>query len=164
VACVYGNFTERLIERHGAGASLDVADVLPIQLENLRAKLGPDRPLSLLLRNASDLQQPDAWYDQVVVFFLLHEIPLEIRKRTIREVLRVLKPGGRAVFVDYHRPSAFNPLRLMMRPLLKVLEPFALDLWRHQITDWFPSDAPAHSVAKTIYFGGLYQRVVIQRD
>src|SRR3989304_5567110 len=39
IACVYGDFTARLLQRLAPDASLDVVDVLPIQVQNLRAKL-----------------------------------------------------------------------------------------------------------------------------
>jgi hypothetical protein len=39
VACVYGDLTERLAERHARDAALHVVDVLTIQLANLRRKL-----------------------------------------------------------------------------------------------------------------------------
>ena len=39
VACVYGDFSQRLAARIAAGGSLDIVDVLPIQLDNLRKKL-----------------------------------------------------------------------------------------------------------------------------
>ena len=40
VACVYGDFTGQLAQRLAPGASLDVVDVAPIQLQNLRRKIG----------------------------------------------------------------------------------------------------------------------------
>ena len=42
VACVYGNLTRRLCERMASDASLDVVDILPVQLQNLAGKLAPD--------------------------------------------------------------------------------------------------------------------------
>lgn len=39
VACVYGDFTESLVQRLGPHGFLDVVDVAPIQLSNLAAKL-----------------------------------------------------------------------------------------------------------------------------
>src|SRR5262245_60538529 len=39
VACVYGDFSAMLAKRLGSGSRLDVVDVLPIQLQNLRRKL-----------------------------------------------------------------------------------------------------------------------------
>src|SRR5689334_25278257 len=35
VACVYGNLTERLVQRHSSESRVTVVDVLAIQLENL---------------------------------------------------------------------------------------------------------------------------------
>jgi hypothetical protein len=63
------------------------------------------------------------------------------------------------VLVDYHRPHPANPLRFFMRPLLRTLEPFALDLWREEIVAMLPADAPLASVRKRTFFGGLYQLV-----
>ena len=47
VACVYGDLTPRLRRRLAPDASLDVVDILPIQLANLAAKLPPDERVSL---------------------------------------------------------------------------------------------------------------------
>jgi hypothetical protein len=71
----------------------------------------------------------------------------------------VVRPGGRIVVVDYHRPHRLNPLRYLMRPLLALLEPFALDLWQREIGSWLPAGR-ARLVSKHTYFGGLYQRLV----
>ena len=163
VACVYGDLTQRLLARHHPDAKLDVLDILPVQLENLARKLGPSSGVSLCLSDSADMDPPDGYYDQVLVFFLLHEQPLETRRRTVAEALRVTKPGGRLVFVDYHRPSPGNPMSLVMRPVLRILEPFALDLWREEITAWLPEDAPRLKVEKRTFFGGLYQLTEISR-
>jgi signal transduction histidine kinase len=37
--------------------------------------------------------------------------------------LRVVKPGGKLVIVDYHKPSIFHPLRYLFPPFFKLLEP-----------------------------------------
>jgi ubiquinone/menaquinone biosynthesis C-methylase UbiE len=164
VACVYGNLTERLVGRLDQDARLDVVDILPVQLENLARKLGSSPKTSLELSDSADLNIPDANYEQVLVFFLLHEQPLETRRRTLSEVLRVTKPGGRVLFVDYHRPNPANPLRLVMKPILRLLEPFALDLWRDEISTWLPEDMPSLRVEKRTYFGGLYQMTEVVRS
>ena len=163
VACVYGDFTSVLAGRLAAGAALDVVDVVPIQLQNLQRKLPAGIPVSLFCRDASALGFPSAAYEQVILFFLLHEQPEPVRRATIGEALRVVKPGGQVVVVDYHRPHRFNPLRLLMKPLLARLEPFALDLWQTEISEWLPQGTSWSRIDKTTFFGGLYQRVVIQR-
>jgi len=163
VACVYGNFTEHLVQRLGPRGSLDVIDVAPVQIKNLHAKLKNTSQVTVLRQDSNDLQFEDASRDAVVVFFLLHEQPVEVRRKTIAEALRVTKPGGKLIFVDYHRPMASNPFRYVMVPILTTLEPFAMDLWRGEIVDWLPSETAISKFEKTTYFGGLYQKVVITR-
>jgi len=75
-------------------------------------------------------------------------------------VLRVVKPGGKIIIVDYARPRWWHPLRYLLPIALATLEPFALDLWREEIASWLPG---ASSVHKRPFFGGLYQLVVSRR-
>lgn len=161
VACVYGDFTPRMLEILPKKATLDVVDVAPVQLHNLAAKLNGQTNIRLLHRDATNLSLESDRYDNVVVFFLLHEMPESVRLQTIQEVVRVVRPGGKLIFVDYHRPWAGNPFRYVMVPILKTLEPFALDIWDNEIVDWVPSDPPVRYVHKETYFGGLYQKVIL---
>ena len=163
VACVYGDFTEHLVRRLGPNGSLDVVDVAPIQIRNLQNKLSDQSQVAVLRQDSSELHFEDASHDAVVVFFLLHEQPVEVRRKTIAEALRVTRPGGKLVFVDYHRPVAVSPFRYLMVPVLTLLEPFAMDLWRGEISDWLPPEIGVAKVVKQTYFGGLYQKVVVTR-
>jgi ubiquinone/menaquinone biosynthesis C-methylase UbiE len=163
VACVYGDFTEHLVRRLSPSAHLDVIDVAPIQIKNLHAKLKDQRQVAVLRQDSAALQFADASKDAVVVFFLLHEQPSDVRRKTISEALRVTKPGGKLIFVDYHRPVAISPFRYLMVPILKLLEPFAMDIWRDEIAQWLPADVTPAKLVKQTYFGGLYQKVVITR-
>lgn len=159
VACVYGDLTNRLIERaRTGGGAIDVVDILPIQLSNLRRKLPAGAPARLLKMDSATLKLPDARYDRALIFFLLHEQPRSWRDKTLREVLRVVKPGGKIVIIDYARPRWWHPLRYLFPILLARLEPFALDLWREDIASWLPQ-VGAQSLRRRRFFGGLYQMV-----
>ena len=114
-----------------------------------------------LLGDSADLRIADATYDQTILFFLLHEQPEAVRRRTLSEALRVTRPGGRIVIVDYHLPQRFHPLRYLFRPILHWLEPYALDLWNHELTSWLPESIRAEQIQKATSFGGLYQKLVI---
>ena len=85
------------------------------------------------------------------------------RERTISEALRVVKPGGTIVIVDYALPRWWNPLRYLWRPVLARLEPFALDLRRQEIADWLPAASAERRLRTESFFGGLYQKVVVTR-
>lgn len=164
VACVYGDLTARLLAALPASDALSVIDVLPVQLDNLRAKLGEDAE-RVHIHHGDSAAMPfgTASYDRALLFFLLHEQPEDVRRKTLAETFRVLRPGGKLVIVDYHRPHALHPLRLPMRGVLQTLEPFALDLWRHDITQWFPPDLEVQQLSRRTLFGGLYQLIEITK-
>jgi ubiquinone/menaquinone biosynthesis C-methylase UbiE len=161
VACVYGDFSTRLAERIPPGSSLHVVDVLAIQLQNLRDKLAASAPVTLYQRDSTRLGFGDAIYDQAVIFFLLHEQPEKVRRQTLAEALRVVRPGGKLVIVDYHLPGKLHVLRYLLRPVLRALEPYALDLWHCDVAEWLPKGVQLKGIGKQTFCGGLYQKLVI---
>ncbi|MGN7610624.1 rhodoquinone biosynthesis methyltransferase RquA [Magnetococcales bacterium HHB-1] len=162
-ACVYGDFSPKVAERLAPDASLDIVDVAPIQLKNVHKKIKSFPNVFLRHQDSTVLQYPDHHFDHVIVFFLLHEQPQDARQKTVAEAMRVTKPGGRIIFVDYHRPTPWNPFRYIMIPILHFLEPFALDIWKAEISDWIPSHYTPKKIEKETFFGGLYQKVVCIR-
>jgi len=160
IACVYGDLTNRLLRKIPLDGALEVVDVLQVQLDNLVRKLPGDPRVGLLQGDSSALDIASASYDRALLFFLLHEQPEEVRRKTLHEAVRILKPGGRLVIVDYHRPSLRNPLYLPMVAILKTLEPFAMDLWRHEVAEWLPCGV---ALEKSTSFGGLYQLLTITK-
>ena len=65
------------------------------------------------------------------------------------------------MLVDYHLPVRLHPLRYLFRPVLRALEPFALDLWQHELAQWLPASVTPAQIRKQTYYGGLYQKLVI---
>jgi ubiquinone/menaquinone biosynthesis C-methylase UbiE len=163
VACVYGDLTPRLVRRLAPDASLDVVDILPIQLANLTKKLPPGGRVAMVQGDSSAMAFPDASYDQVLLFFLLHEQPESVRRGTLAEAMRVVKPGGKVVIVDYHRPVALHPMRPLMHLVFGKLEPYAMDLWRNRIDDFLPTGLTPATRRHRTWFGGLYQMLVLTR-
>ena len=164
VACVYGDLTARVHEHLEEGATLDVVDVVPAQLANLRRKLPPGVRVGLIQRDSTDLGFANGSYDQALLYMLLHEQPESVRRRTLAEALRVVKPGGRIVIIDYHQPRRWHPLRRFLRFILDTLEPFAPDLWVHEIREYLPAGAPVAAMQKETYFGGMYQKIVLMKS
>lgn len=159
-ACVYGPFSRLLAERVGAKGMLDVVDVAPIQVANARRKLEGVPGTTV---RQGDLSQPDclardAW-DAACCFFLLHEVPPVERACIVHNLLGAVRPGGKVVFVDYHRMARWHPLRPIMAFVFRRLEPFANSLLDLDITTLSPRGG-AFTWTKTTCFGGLYQKVV----
>lgn len=164
IACCYGDLTCHLHKRVTTyGGRLDVIDVLPLQLNNLRLKLPKDSGVNFMAMDSADLKIPDAAYDRALLFFLLHEQPQDVREKTLSEAIRIVKPGGTLVIVDFGIPEKWHPVRYLWLPIQKYLEPFAPDLWSKDVSTWLPHGGAGLNISRASYFGGLYQRLVIRK-
>lgn len=162
VACVYGDFSNRLASHLDQSHSrLSIVDVAPIQVENVKKKMAGHDNVSVHHQDSTSMSFAQDSFDETVVYFLLHEQPEEARRKTIAEAIRVTRPGGKVIFVDYHGPVRSNPMRYVMKPVLTLLEPFAMDLWRDELPAYMPSEIEAGQIESKFYFGGLYQKVVV---
>jgi ubiquinone/menaquinone biosynthesis C-methylase UbiE len=162
IACVYGEFSSKVADHLGkSGSRLEIVDVAPIQLENVEKKLTGKQNIGLHHLDSTSMTFPDASFDQTVVFFLLHEQPEYARRKTVEEAIRVTRPGGKVIFVDYHGPKRSNPMRYVMKPILSWLEPYAMDLWREELPAFFPASVKPEQIESEFYFGDLYQKVVL---
>ena len=62
---------------------------------------------------AEALQTPDASMDRVVTSFLLHHLPDDLQPQAMREILRVLRPGGTALLADFRSPRTRHGRHLL---------------------------------------------------
>lgn len=159
-ACVYGDLSSRIVKFLGPRGRLDVSDVAPVQVDNCRRKLGAFGNATVRLHDAAE--PVGRCYDVVCCFFLLHEMPDDYRRRVVDALLDATCPDGKVVFVDYHRPRRWHPLRGVMSLVFDRLEPFAKGLWDQDIAQ-YASDSDAYVWTKRTYFGGLYQKVVARK-
>lgn len=144
LTCAYGSLTPRLA---AAAPELHLMDAAMIQLRAARRKLPPGARPALCARiNAESLAYADNSFDTVIIFFLLHELPPEARVRTLREALRVLKPGGSLLLAEYGENRGVHPLHRLApaRWLLERLEPFLASFW-HGDLHALLMDAVAHN-------------------
>lgn len=164
ISCAYGKLTPRMESRLNESGRLDIIDVLKVQLDNVRRKLKcSDGRVRLIQCDATRLDCPDASYDLALMFFLPHELPEDRRRMALSEAVRVVKPGGKLVIVDFHRPKWWHPLRLWQRLVFLLFEPFAMDMWRHELAYYLPEQPEWEPVRHETYFGGLYQKLVLVR-
>ncbi|CAK0768252.1 Methyltransferase [Gammaproteobacteria bacterium] len=159
-ACVYGDFSQLLARRVGAEGQLTVIDVAPIQIDNCQRKLFPYPQAKARIADAAAPLMEKV--DGVCCFFLLHEVPEDYKARIVDNLLKIVPQGGKVVFVDYHRPHPFHPLKGIMALVFHWLEPYAKILWKREIKS-YASQAEKFDWEKRTYFGGLYQKVVAVR-
>lgn len=159
-ACVYGDFSPMLARQVGAEGALDVVDVAPIQVANVRRKFA-DLPHAQARQ--ADLTLPlDKTYQGVCCFFLLHEVPEHQRAKIVDNLLAAVEPGGKALFVDYHRPRRWHPLAPVMKLVFRWLEPYAPSLLDVPIESMSPRSSDFTWQRRTV-FGSLYQHVLATR-
>jgi ubiquinone/menaquinone biosynthesis C-methylase UbiE len=162
-AAVYGDFSRQVADRIGPHGRLHVRDIAPLQVELTRRKLA-DRPQALVSHGDAAEPDPDEQSaDVVACFFLLHEVPDEVKLLITRSMLQLVAPGGKAVFVDYHRPNRFHPLKPVMRRIFAWLEPFASSMWVRDIRDLGGPRGSKFRWRKRTRFGSMYQIVVAER-
>lgn len=71
--------------------------------------------------DATTLRFPSNSFDVVCVSFALHDMPLFIREKVLKEIVRVTKPKGAIVIVDYDLPH--NPIgRALIYHLITLYE------------------------------------------
>jgi SAM-dependent methyltransferase len=159
-ASVYGSLSSNLAETVGRDGRLEVIDIAPIQVENCRRKLAGYPQATARVADAA--APGGGFYDGICCFFLLHEVPDEQKRAVVDALLRSVAPGGKVVFVDYHRAWPLHPTRIVMEGVFRWLEPYAHGLIRREIMD-FAVEPQAFRWRKVTFFGGLYQKVVAER-
>lgn len=159
-ACVYGDFSHALATHLGPHAMLEITDIAPIQLATCRRKLR--NVPQARVRRADASRWGGETYDAVCCYFLLHELPDDYKRSVVDALLACVRPGGKVVFVDYHKPHWAHPLKPVTGLIFDRLEPFAKSLWCNEIAD-FAAEAQHFVWRKEIYFGGLFQKVVAER-
>jgi len=98
---------------------------------------------------AESLPFPDARFDAVLNTVMLHHLPRKVRQECVREMRRVLKPGGRLLAVEFggaaphgrgpiahlHRHGQIKPRELadLVRDAgLKIVDSGSLGIWELQ--------------------------------
>jgi demethylmenaquinone methyltransferase/2-methoxy-6-polyprenyl-1,4-benzoquinol methylase len=119
------------LARRGQPASVLGTDFSPEMLDVARVKVkrydGPTE-LRFEVQDAQALTLPDAAFDVVTVAFGVRNFP--DRAANFREVLRVLRPGGRYIVLEFSRPP-FAPFRAIYHFYLNVGIPLIGGLLTH---------------------------------
>jgi len=97
-----GGTGANLAHYNGKLESLVVTEPEPAMVRRLQAKARDQAPLAKILRApAEDLPFEDASFDTIISTLVLCGV--DDQARAIREIRRVLKPGGRLLFLEHVR-------------------------------------------------------------
>ncbi len=161
VAHVYGDQMSQLADRVGPKGFLEVTDITPIQVEHAHRKLDSYPWAKIHCCDAAKFESAKK-FDVVGSFFLLHEVPDDKKSQIVDNMLRQMTENGKAIFIDYHRPALWHPVRQILNVVNTVLEPFAFSIWDHEISH-FATRADDYIWKKRTFFGGVYQCTTAER-
>ncbi len=135
LTCVYGKLTPSLLSE--TRSEFHLCDAASGQLQLARRKTRhAASPCYMARMNAECLAYRSDAFDQVIVFFLLHEMPAWARHKAYAEITRVVRPGGSVLITEYaempvrHWLYCFAPFRW----LLGRIEPFLPGFWQEDVS------------------------------
>jgi len=119
VGCGTGTLLLGAAERVGPSGALHGIEPSKEMAARARHKAEAHQvPLEVVEGSADNLPYPPASFDAIFCTLVFHHLPRLMQEDAVREMRRVLRPGGRAVIVDWQRPRSFT--RAIISPLFLV--------------------------------------------
>jgi ubiquinone/menaquinone biosynthesis C-methylase UbiE len=159
-SCAFGNVIPRVVEASFASGArrVTIADIVENELTHARSKLMDyGHKIAYVEDDATAMKQPAGSADANVMFFLLHELPHDLKTKALVEAQRMLKPGGTLYLAEFHKPERWV-LRALSWTYFTVFEPLGLALWdRHDPLATLRNIGGWSAVERTTYFCGNFQ-------
>ena len=105
VGCGTGTLALAAKRRVGATGTVVGIDASPEMIDRARRKAEREHAeVTFQPAVVEALPFPDASFDVVTSTLMLHHLPRPVREQCVREIRRVLRPGGRVLAVDFGTP------------------------------------------------------------
>ena len=161
---VFGNLIDEVALAVGKKGKYNIIDVNKAEIKRVSDKYGDLYKHVTLIHDNVALLEPKPLYDAVICFMLLSMVPDSQKSKIIDNALLMLKPGGKAIFVDWNRPKKYSILGKIVTSYQKLYNPFAEELQEKSIKKISSSgDNNEFIWRQTTYCGGLIQKVVVTR-
>jgi len=100
----------------GEAGEVEGIDIAPAMIARAQQKAGRAK-LKIGFKAASidELPNPDSYFDLVISSMMFHHLPVDIKKRGLEEIFRVLKEEGRFFLCDFLTPG------ILTLPLMYLL-------------------------------------------
>jgi len=147
LGCGSGYLSRAVAEAIGPDGTVVGVDPSEEAIESAR-RLTHLSNCTFAIGTAAELVDPDNSYDVVVTSLMVHHLPEAMRVQAMREMFRVLRPGGHVLIAEF-RPPTSRIGQLLIHPFtssamqhnpLELLEPALGDAGFevHQAGDLFP--------------------------
>jgi len=160
-SCAFGNVIPRVVHAavQGGAERVLIVDIIRNELLRAESKLGefPGK-VDFIEGDAAAMKQDGSTVAANVVFFLLHELPHDLKSKALSEAGRMLEPGGRLLIAEFHRPDAWV-LRALSWTYFKVFEPLGLAIWDTHDPMHRLENIGGWTCERTTYFFGNFQIV-----
>ncbi|GIW06028.1 MAG: hypothetical protein KatS3mg060_0833 [Dehalococcoidia bacterium] len=137
LACSIGQVTTAMKERFPQAEvwGIDIAAPMVRYAHKRAIELGLDVHFAQCA--IEDLRFPDNSFDIVTSMIIFHEVPLEVTKRALREIARVLRPGGVYAASDFMPASKLDLVGTYLRYIDSIDngEPYAEEFISVDMTD-----------------------------
>lgn len=161
MGATFGEQMDKVAMRVSRYGQYDVLDVSNIQIRRCKEKYGKlYSQMNFICQNANTPVKGD--YDVVLLYMLLHEVPHIQKAKILKAALDSAREGGKVVVIDYHEPQKWHPLKYFARMFNRLYQPFAEILWDREIPTFIKDKTP-YAFRRSLYFGGMYQKVVIEK-
>jgi len=127
IGCGTGRTLHQLAITHPR-MRLHGTDLSPAYIKKARERLADVGELTLAVENGEALPWADDTFDAVTSTYMFHELPRNARRNVVREMLRVVRPGGLVVVEDSAQVSESPELADVLHGFPREFhEPFYAD-------------------------------------
>jgi len=169
VGVVPGSLTTNIVDVLGEGGKLTIVDPIGFQLERARANITRHTRKNLVelphIHFVNDVGERMAFsddsYDAIILFFLLHELPIGIQREILERSIRMLKRNGLIIIGDFSRPNCALG-RFLISTLAHLGQSFLLPFINTSIADLLPSGT-GRIAKEEFFFFQTFQLVVISK-
>lgn len=110
----YGSVTKWLLEgtekKVSDACEFFVFDDSSVQIERAEENLKGHANIKFSVGDITAMSYPDSFFDTVIIKMGLHENPKSVQQEIVKEIFRVVKPGGKFIIWELYLNHATQPI------------------------------------------------------
>ncbi|WP_424356709.1 class I SAM-dependent methyltransferase [Methanocella sp. MCL-LM] len=110
IGCGTGTLTLAAKERVGPSGEMSAIDIAPEMVAKARQKaMRKGADISIKEGSIASIPFPENHFDAVMCSFMIFHMPEDVRRKGLKEIYRVLKPGGHFIAIDTEPVEKLTP-------------------------------------------------------